>query len=304
LSFCLVLVGCLHLAVPGTGQALSSPDADALSSPRQASAAEPNGATWSVEQGSVSSATGCDLHYRLYRPTRAWSDGLVVLGHGFLRSQDRMVDLARALAAAGVKVVTLDFCNSRWWDGRHFRNGLDMIRVADAVDAERVIYAGFSAGALAALVAGRNDRRTLGVVALDLVDAQRLGEGIVASLEPPLIGLVGDPSPCNAENNGLAVFAANPRASVEWVAGADHCDFESPTDWICRLVCAGQRIEQHSPRRDIIDATLSAVVSLLLDQPPVARGEDRSPIGSSISDVETADRIRGVQDARHAARSG
>lgn len=216
-----------------------------------------------AEAGAISSATGCALHYRLYRPATPATGDLVVLGHGFLRSQERMVDLARALAEAGIPTVTLDFCNARFWDGRHFRNGLDMVRVADVLKAERVVYAGFSAGGLAALVAGRNDPRALGVVALDLVDAGQLGEGMAAGLDRPLIGLIGDPSPCNAENNGLAVFAATDQAVIERVDGAEHCDFESPTDWLCRLICKRDTPdEESSPRRDIIEAATSAILSL------------------------------------------
>jgi hypothetical protein len=218
---------------------------------------------WTLHSGVVASATGCALQYRLHRPTQPQTEDLVVLGHGFLRTQERMVDLAQALADAGIPTVTLDYCNSRLWDGRHFRNGLDMIRVADALGAERVIYAGFSAGGLAALVAGRNDPRTLGVVTLDLVDADRLGEGMASGLERPLVGLVGDPSPCNARNNGLAVFSAADQASVERVEGAEHCDFESPSDWVCRLVCKRNQPERTSPRRDILEAATSAVVSLI-----------------------------------------
>jgi hypothetical protein len=263
LSVCLVLVGCLHLVAPDAARApaLDTVVAEALLDgsdvDRQARA------SWSVQSGVVNSATGCELHYRLHRPKDSRSRDLVVLGHGFLRSQERMVDLARALADVGISAVTLDYCNSRFWDGRHFRNGLDMIRLADALEAERVVYAGFSAGGLAALVAGRNDPRTLGVVALDLVDADRLGEGMAAGLDRPLIGLIGDPSPCNAENNGLAVFSATDQAAVEWVEGAEHCDFESPTDWLCRLVCRRDSALPSSPRPDIIEAATSAVVSLI-----------------------------------------
>lgn len=174
-----------------------------------------------------------------------------------------MVDLAEALAETGIPTVTLDFCNTRFWDGRHFRNGLDMVRVADVLEAQRVVYAGFSAGGLAALVAGRNDPRSIGVVALDLVDAGQLGEGMAAGLDRPLIGLVGDPSPCNASNNGLAVFAATDQAVVERVAGAEHCDFESPTDWLCRWICKrDEPAGEWSTRRDIIEAATSAIASL------------------------------------------
>jgi pimeloyl-ACP methyl ester carboxylesterase len=174
-----------------------------------------------------------------------------------------MVDLARHLADAGVPAVTLDFCNARVWDGRHVRNGLDMIRVADALQAERVVYAGFSAGGLAALVAGRNDPRTVGVIALDLVDAGRIGERMARGLDRPLIGLVGDPSPCNADNNGLAVFAATAQAQVERVLGAEHCDFESPTDWLCPLICRAPPGRVTASRQDIIEAATIAAVALM-----------------------------------------
>ncbi|WP_200389146.1 alpha/beta hydrolase [Thiocapsa imhoffii] len=174
-----------------------------------------------------------------------------------------MADLATALAAEGMTTVTLDFCNTRLWDGRHLRNGLDLIRVADALNAERVVYVGFSAGGLAAVIAGRNDQRTLGVVTLDLVDTQQIGESAAAAFAPPLIGLVGDPSPCNAQNNGLAVFAAAPDATVTWVDGAEHCDFESPTDWLCRLLCQRNDSIEHAPRPDIIAAAVHSVMGLV-----------------------------------------
>jgi hypothetical protein len=261
LPACLVLMGCLGLVLPGRGLMSSGVDAPAVADPpREAGQARPES---TVEPGVVVSATGCAVHYRFYRPQTSDTKDLVVLGHGFLRSQERMVDLARALADAGIPVVTLDYCNSRFWDGRHFRNGLDMIRVADALGAEGVVYAGFSAGGLAAVVAGRNDPRTIGVVALDLVDANRLGETMASGLDRPLVGLLGDPSPCNAENNGLAVFSASDRASVEWVEGADHCDFESPSDWLCRILCQREQPKPVSPRRDIIAAATAAIGDLV-----------------------------------------
>jgi hypothetical protein len=263
LCVCLVLAGCFGLVAREDAHRspLDKHVAEAL--PAAALASAGDGSDRHVETGVVDSATGCALHYRLYRPAQARTEDLVVLGHGFLRSQERMADLAQALAEEGIPTVTLDFCNTRFWDGRHVRNGLDMIRVADALDAKQVVYAGFSAGGLAALVAGRNDPRTLGVVALDLVDAGRLGEGMAAGLDRPLIGLVGDPSPCNAENNGLAVFSATDHAAVERVTGAEHCDFESPTDWLCRLVCKRDAPAGASPRGDIIAAATDAVVSLI-----------------------------------------
>ena len=213
--------------------------------------------------GTTPSSTGCDLDYRLYRPEKTDSRDLVVLGHGFLRSQERMTDLAVALAVDGVPVVTLDFCNMRPWNGRHVQNADDMIRVARALDAERIVYAGFSAGALAALVAGRNDPKAIGIVTLDLVDAQGIGRRAATGLDKPLFGLVGEPTNCNAGDNARGVFALSETARLRRIAGAGHCDFESPTDSLCRLLCDDPDSTAPSQRPSIIAATKTAVKEML-----------------------------------------
>lgn len=198
LGLCLSLVGCSHLTTPGDTPGRQAGTVAIKGVSDQLDVASPGQSIWLRSSGSVSSATGCHLHYRLYLPLDMSSEAsirsLVVLGHGFLRSQEHMRDLATAIARSGVPVATLDFCNTRLWDGRHFRNGLDMIRVADALEAERRIYAGFSAGALAALVAAHVDSNSLGIVGLDLVDAQGLGKRLAASLRRPIFGVFGDPS--------------------------------------------------------------------------------------------------------------
>jgi dienelactone hydrolase len=243
LLFGAVLVGCYPLAVR---------DGEA-----------PAGASASSLTGAVTSATGCRLDYRLYRPSVAETDGLVVLAHGFLRGKERMHGLARALAAAGMPTVTLDLCNQRPWDGGHYRNGLDMVAIARALEAPRVLYAGFSAGGLAALVAARQDPSAVGVLALDLVEDRKLGERTARGLDKPLIGLMGEPSACNAEGNGVAVIAASPLGRVESVPGAGHCEFESPTDWLCRLVCPSAGRYPDLLRKRIITASVSAARDLL-----------------------------------------
>jgi dienelactone hydrolase len=216
-----------------------------------------------VDHGRLTSRTGCVLTFDRYRPLRPVDGEVVVLGHGFLRTKDQMSGLARALAAAGMTAVALDFCRDARWRGSHVRNGFDMLRVADELKARRVVYVGFSAGGLAALIAGRNDPRALGVVGLDLVDAEAVGRHASAGFQRPLIGLAGEPAFCNADGNGLAVYAANPHARVERVRGADHCDFESPTDRLCRVICGNDTPQPHQARRDIILAAAAAVVSLI-----------------------------------------
>lgn len=215
-----------------------------------------------VEVRELRSATGCWLDYRLYSPASA-DDALVVVGHGFLRSKDHMDGLARRLAQAGLRVAAVNFCNSSLVAGRHRENGADMVAVARHLGARRVVYLGFSAGGLSAVIAGRTDLQTLGVVGLDLVDdAQGLGARFAAELDKPLIGFAGDPSPCNARDNGRAVYAAKRDAQWVRVRGAGHCEFETPSDWLCERVCGGPPPNAEALRQAITEATVNAVLGL------------------------------------------
>jgi len=256
----------------------------------------PTGAGAGLASGTLASATGCSLDYRFYpaepQPGAGpaciggadpgFNDALVILGHGFLRSQERMQGMADSLAAQGIPVATVDFCNMRFWDGRHQQNGLDMIALANHLSARsgatRVVYSGFSAGGLAALVAARNDPNAVGVVTLDLVDAQGIGERAAVGLDTPLVGLAGEPTNCNAANNAQRVFAATKRAKMEPIAGAGHCDFEAPTDALCELVCEDP--DQAAPartatlREQIISRATAEIGSMLAtgtDRPTPAR---------------------------------
>lgn len=256
----LMLAGCSGLLLH------PSPDADSA-------AALPKGV--SMAPGALRSSTGCGIDYRLFSPpgdkgVTAAGEDLVVLAHGFLRSQDQMQGLAAALARSGVRVATLDFCNATPWDGGHVQNSLDMQALAHRLDARRVIYAGFSAGGLAAVIAARNDPSAIGVVTLDLVDTQGLGVRAANSLGKPLLGLTGEPTNCNASDNGRAVFAAADQAHVKHIAGAGHCDFEAPSDRLCELICQDPDQENRNPnrqastqRQQIIDSATRAVRALL-----------------------------------------
>ena len=228
-----------------------------------ASAAPPLGVA--ITAGQLTSATGCALAYRTYRPTSPVDNGdWVILAPGFLRTERRLRDLAVTLATTGVQVATLDFCNQKPWAGRHVQNASDMQALARHLGAQRVVYAGFSAGGLAALLAARGDPRAIGVVTLDLVDAQGLGVRAAAGLHKPLLALAGEPTNCNAGGNGRIVYAIAPRARVQHIAGAGHCDFESPTDTLCALVCQDPDGARRSHRRQVI-VDASAAVSALLD---------------------------------------
>jgi dienelactone hydrolase len=217
-----------------------------------------------VEAGTLASSTGCTIDYRRYRPAAtADGDAWVILAHGFLRSQARMQDLAAALAADGMQVATLDFCNQKPWAGRHVQNSRDMLALARHLGAKRVVYAGFSAGGLAALLAGRADANSIGILTLDLVDAGGLGLGAARQLDKPLVALVGQPTNCNANGNAARVYATTTQARVASIAGAGHCDFESPTDGLCKLVCADPDGTAGTHRQAIIADATAAVSAML-----------------------------------------
>ena len=247
-----------------------------------------------IASGSIDSSTGCRLDYRLYARSGQDPDDLVVLAHGFLRSQARMQTLAASLAADGTLVATLDFCNSSPWDGRHAQNGLDMVALARHLDARRVVYAGFSAGGLAAVIAGRADPNSIGVVTLDLVETQGLGVRAAKGLDKPLLALAGEPTNCNALDNGRVVVSATDWARVLRISGAGHCDFEAPTDRLCELICADpnagpdatqeahiatsgaadgsrrQEIDTETSARERIIASTGLAVASLFDGDPLA----------------------------------
>jgi hypothetical protein len=209
------------------------------------------------------SSTGCRIDLTRFQPRKPRTEVPVILAHGFLRDQRRLEGLARSLAAQGIPAVTLSLCNSRPWDGRHVQNGRDMMDLARHLGATEVLYGGFSAGALAALVAGRLDPKARGVLTLDLVDRGGIGAGMARGLDKPLIGLTGEPAACNARGNGLSVFAAHPSARVIPVRGASHCDFESPTDWLCEAICAPGAPGTETRRREIVERFVAAAADLL-----------------------------------------
>jgi len=184
----------------------------------------------------------------LLAPPSAAPGDLVILAHGFARAPERHAALARALAARGLRVALPRLPPARPWSGGQWRHAMALIRLADALEAERRVYVGFSAGALAALIAARNDPRAVALVTLDAVDAEGLGARLAPALGVPLLALWGAPSPCNAAQGARAGLARAPQVAMESFARASHCDFESPTDWRCRLLCEGGARAQGASR--------------------------------------------------------
>jgi hypothetical protein len=214
----------------------------------------------SIEE-KLRSTTGCEVAYTYFEPRDVSKDVLVVLGHGFMRSKKRMALLAQHLDSWGLPVVNVEFCNSKFWAGNHDRNGADMVAVAQKIHAAKVIYVGFSAGGLAAMVAANLDNNTLAFFGLDMVDNKALGKKIAPGLVVPFYGLIAAPSACNANNNGLDSYALAPYSNVIKVEDTSHCHFEFPVDGKCSFVC-GKGEKRFS--REIIQQTIMGLTTAFL----------------------------------------
>ena len=191
--------------------------------------------------------------------------GAAILSHGFTRSRRTLAGHAQALADAGVLALTPDLpctfdfrCNARALTAL-----VGSLRAGGTFGApvERVMLVGFSAGGLSSLLAA-DTPGVVGFVGLDPFDrtmsgaAERLGLAAAGRLRTEALLLRAPPSRCNAE------AVAAPWATVlpalwrdELIAGSSHCDFESPTDWMCRLACGDTDLaRQQRVRQGLLDA--------------------------------------------------
>lgn len=180
----------------------------------------------------------------IYAPTRAVEPfGAVVLAHGFTRTRATMAGHARALAADGHYAVAPDLpyaLDSRD-NARALRELVALLRGgARTAPVERVLLAGFSAGGLAALLA-TDAPGVVGYVGLDPFDRPGgVGLAVARQLAVPAWVVRAPPSACNAYAIAEPWVEAFPDLVADRVIeGASHCDFEAPTDVLCRVVCGG-----------------------------------------------------------------
>ncbi len=163
-----------------------------------------------VVAGSLRSNFGCDIRYEEHRPGGGSGGPLVVLAHGFLR----------------------DLGTMRGW-AAHFASR----------EGAPVVYAGFSAGGLAALLAAAEDPGAVAYLGLDAVDSGGLAAG-ATRLALPALFLMAEPGACNADGNMRATAAAIASSRTVRIPNATHCDFEDPFDPLCTRLCG--RVEPPS----------------------------------------------------------
>ncbi len=153
----------------------------------------------------------------------------VIIAHGFLRSSGNMIDWGGHLGSWGFNALVVDMCNF----ADHAANGQSLAELASSLGISSPLYMGFSAGGLASLVAAANSN-PMGVLTLDPVDDMGgTGSSVYGQVNAPLLGLIGEPSDCNSQNNSLSLLQGTGAAHIFRVTDADHCDFEAPTDDLC-----------------------------------------------------------------------
>ena len=191
--------------------------------------------------------------------------GAAILSHGFTRGRGTLAGHAQALADAGVLALTPDLpctfdfrCNARALAAL-----VGSLRAGGAFGApvQRVVLVGFSAGGLSSLLAA-DTPGVVGFVGLDPFDRtmsgepERLGLAAAGRLRTEALLLRAPPSRCNAEAVAAPWGGVMPALwRDELIAGASHCDFESPTDWMCRLACGEtDPARQQQVRQGLLDA--------------------------------------------------
>lgn len=191
--------------------------------------------------------------------------GAAILSHGFTRSRRTLAGHAQALADAGVRVLTPDLpctfdfrCNARSLSAM-----VQALREGETFGppVARVVLVGFSAGGLSSLLAA-DAPGVVGYIGLDPFDrvmpgeGERLGLAAAGRLRTEALLLRAPPSRCNADAVAAPWGGVLPSLWQDrLIEGASHCDFESPTDWICRLACgAADPARQQQVRQGLLDA--------------------------------------------------
>lgn len=206
---------------------------------------------------------------------------MLILSHGFSRDYGRHVANAIAYACAGIVTYTPNLVPIDAWaldDERQVANVVDHVkwlrqRASDPTDAfygvgdpRRIALGGHSAGGAVSVAAVEKLQKEgipiSALVLLDAVPEQRTLEA-AARLEPlPAISLRSRPGPCNAFGSVKSLEETVPfPVYSELLERATHCDPESPTDVLCRLLCGGSSEEARLAYREKVLEFLKGVFS-------------------------------------------
>ena len=182
----------------------------------------------------------------VYEPTEASARGVAILAHGFTASRAHHRYLGEALAASGFIAVVPDLPD--FIDAS--RNAAAIVSLAHMIESgeagigvpattrDRLVLVGTSFGGLVTVLAAAELPGLGGWVGMDPVDTTRSAARAASKLTAPAVVLLGKPSLCNLYGSGSSIARAVPgllRSTV--VEDASHCDFEGPTNGVCRVAC-------------------------------------------------------------------
>lgn len=193
--------------------------------------------------GTLVSEYGCQLDYEYYQPKQPEAVTTVILAHGFMRNLKSMRGWALHWQTHDIGTVIVSLCNSNLLNGHHQRNSNDLMALRTHLLLENTIYAGFSAGGLAAYLAALRDFGASGYLGLDSVDSGALAKNDSRKLQLPALFLVAGPSACNARNNMMETISKH-AYQVSHIDRATHCHFESPYDKHCGWLCGRTSTEK------------------------------------------------------------
>jgi len=206
--------------------------------------------------------TEASVSVDVYLPSEASPQGAAILAHGFGGTRRGHRDLAQALAAAGFIAIVPDLPG--FLDPS--RNAEAIVTLAHqletgnagiaAVPRNRLVLIGTSMGGLAAVIAAAELSGLAGWIGLDPVDQARSGARAAARISAPGVVLLAKPSICNLDGNGASIArAASGLLRSAVVDGASHCDFEGPTNSVCRAACGrGSNAAQSFVREEVVRA--------------------------------------------------
>jgi pimeloyl-ACP methyl ester carboxylesterase len=237
LPACGLLAACILLAACATARVIPVGEIPAPLSGAAAAFARPEPGAFAVAKGERKGEYGCPVPYETYLPEPARTGTMVFLAHGFLRDLRSMRGWAARWASFGVPVTIMSLRNSTLLGGRHDRNAADILALARSLHRGPVLYAGFSAGGLAAYLASIQDPRAVAYLGLDPVDAGDLARSSGVRFGVPALLLLAEPSSCNARGNFLQAIPNGGQIAVLRVLGATHCHFEDPYDAACGVLC-------------------------------------------------------------------
>ena len=221
----------------------------------------------------------------VYEPGIRPAIGVAVIAHGWTRSRERHRDAGRALAEAGVLVIVPDLPNmlDLWGNGsvivdlvgRLESGALGLARI----ERSSIVLIGTSAGGLATVWAASKLPGIGGWLGLDPTDRTGTGMYAASKLAAPAIVLLGDMSACNLFGSGSSLARSVPNlVRTTRVDGASHCDFESPTNRVCTMMCGGSsRAGQLATTRETVLAALELLAIAHAARPDEAEPPAQAP---------------------------